>query len=52
MEYTAMDKWVDEIKIIMEAARQKISNDLNSTMITTYWQLGKCIVEVVISSGS
>ena len=45
MEYTAMDKWVDEIKVIMEAARQKISNDLNSTMITTYWQLGKCIVE-------
>ena len=24
MEYTAMDKWVDEIKAIMASARQKI----------------------------
>jgi hypothetical protein len=45
MKYTAMDKWVDEIKAIMEITRQKISNDLDYTMITTYWQLGKCIVE-------
>jgi len=44
MEYTAMDRWVDEIKAIMETARQKISSDMNIAMITTYWQLGKCIV--------
>ena len=45
MEYTAMDKWVDEIKAIMTSARQKIAGDVNDTMVTTYWQLGQSIVE-------
>jgi len=45
MEYTAMDKWIEEIKIIMTKARQRIAGDVNSVMLDTYWQLGKSIVE-------
>ena len=45
MEYTAMDKWIVEIKQIMETARQRIAHDVNGVMLDTYWQLGKSIVE-------
>jgi hypothetical protein len=45
MEQTAMDRWVAEIKQIMERARQKLAGDVNSVMLGTYWQLGQSIVE-------
>jgi len=45
MSYSAMDKWVDEIKSIMEAARNQAAHDLNNIMIATYWRLGQSIVE-------
>ena len=45
MEYTAMDKWIDEIKIIMETARAQIASDVNTIMLETYWHIGKSIVE-------
>ena len=45
MPYSAMDKWVDEIKSIMEKARNQVAQDLNNIMIATYWQLGQSIVE-------
>jgi predicted nuclease of restriction endonuclease-like (RecB) superfamily len=45
MEYTAMDKWIEEIKEIMAKARQRIAYDVNGVMLDTYWQLGKSIVE-------
>lgn len=45
MPYSAMDRWVDEIKSIMESARNQAANNLNNIMIATYWRLGKSIVE-------
>jgi len=44
MSYTAMDKWVDEIKGIMAAARQRVARDVNNVMVEAYWQLGQSIV--------
>ena len=38
MEYTVMDKWIEEIKEIMAKARQRIASDVNSVMLDTYWQ--------------
>ncbi len=45
MEQTAMDRWVAEIKQIMESARQRLAGNVNSIMLNTYWQLGQSIVE-------
>jgi len=45
MEYTAMDRWVDEIKEIMKNARKRVARDMNGAMLDTYWQLGRSIVE-------
>ena len=45
MEHTAMDRWIEEIKEIMETARQRIAGDVNSVMLEVYWRLGKSIVE-------
>lgn len=45
MEQTAMDRWVAEIKQIMERARQRLAGDVNSIMLDTYWRLGQSIVE-------
>jgi len=45
MPHSAMDKWVDEIKSIMETARNQAAQDLNNIMIATYWRLGQSIVE-------
>ena len=45
MGHTAMDKWIDEIKEIMKAARQRIASDVNNIMLETYWHIGKSIVE-------
>ena len=45
MEYTAMDKWIEEIKEIMETAKRRVARDVNNVMIEAYWQLGKSIVE-------
>jgi hypothetical protein len=45
MTSTAMDLWVDEIKSIMETARDRVSNSINSNMLTAYWEMGRSIVE-------
>lgn len=45
MPYSTMDKWVDEIKSIMETARNQAAQDLNNIMLATYWRLGQSIVE-------
>jgi len=45
MEFTAMDRWIEEIKEIMIKARQRIARDMNSVMLDTYWQVGRSIVE-------
>jgi len=45
MTTTAMDTWINEIKEIMENARMKVANDVNQTMIETYWKIGQSIIE-------
>ena len=45
MEFTAMDKWVEEIKQVMIRARIKIAGDVNGVMLDTYWRIGESIVE-------
>ena len=45
MDNTAMDRWIEEIKKIMETARQRIASNINGVMLDTYWQLGKSIIE-------
>ena len=45
MNHTSMDLWIDEIKTIMETARQRVAKDVNTIMLETYWQIGKSIVE-------
>jgi len=45
MEHTAMNKWIDEIKEIMEMARVRVARDVNNTMLEAYWHIGKSIVE-------
>ena len=36
---------VEQIKILLEASRQKIAVEVNTTLLHTYWQIGKIIVE-------
>ena len=36
---------VEQIKSLLEASRQKISVEINTTLLHTYWQIGKIIVE-------
>ena len=40
-----MDIWIDEIRMIMEAARQRVARDVNTVMLEAYWHIGKSIVE-------
>jgi predicted nuclease of restriction endonuclease-like (RecB) superfamily len=45
MQPTVMDKWIEEIKEIMESARLRVASGINTVMLETYWQVGKSIVE-------
>ena len=36
---------VEQIKSLLEASRQKIAATVNTTLLQTYWQIGKMIVE-------
>jgi predicted nuclease of restriction endonuclease-like (RecB) superfamily len=45
MSSNAMDLLVAEIRAIMEAARANLSREVNTTMLNTYWQVGRTIVE-------
>lgn len=39
------NKIIEQIKSLLESARQKVATEVNSTLIMTYWQIGKIIVE-------
>ena len=39
------NKIIEQIKSLLESARQKVAAEVNSTLIMTYWQIGKIIVE-------
>lgn len=39
------NKMIEQIKSLLESARQKVAAEVNSTLIATYWQIGKIIVE-------
>jgi predicted nuclease of restriction endonuclease-like (RecB) superfamily len=41
----ALRPLVDEIKTLIEQARAQVSQEVNTTMLTTYWQVGRVIVE-------
>jgi predicted nuclease of restriction endonuclease-like (RecB) superfamily len=45
MSSNAMDLLVTEIRAIMDAARSNLSREVNTTMLNTYWQVGRTIVE-------
>ncbi len=36
---------VSQIKSLLETARQKVAVEVNTTLLSTYWQIGKIIVE-------
>ena len=36
---------VSQIKILLESSRQKIATQVNTTLLNTYWQIGKIIVD-------
>ena len=40
-----MDQLVAEIRAVMEAARTNVAREINTTMLVTYWQIGRAIVE-------
>jgi predicted nuclease of restriction endonuclease-like (RecB) superfamily len=40
-----MDLLITEIRTIMETARTTIVHEINTTMLNTYWQIGRTIVE-------
>jgi len=40
-----MDLLVAEIRAVMETARTNVSREINTTMLITYWQIGRIIVE-------
>ena len=40
-----MDLLITEIRAIMETARTNIVHEINNTMLNTYWQIGRVIVE-------
>jgi len=40
-----MDQLVAEIRAVMEAARTNVAREINTTMLVTYWQVGRTIVE-------
>jgi len=45
MNISEMDTLVAEIRAIMDAARANLSREVNTTMLNTYWQIGRTIVE-------
>jgi predicted nuclease of restriction endonuclease-like (RecB) superfamily len=45
MSNNEMDLLVAEIRAIMETARANLSREVNTTMLNTYWQVGRTIVE-------
>ena len=38
-------KMVEQIRSLLESARRKVATEVNSTLIATYWQIGRIIVE-------
>ena len=36
---------VEQIKSLLEESRQKIATTVNTTLLQTYWQIGRVIVE-------
>ena len=36
---------IDRIKGLLENARKKVAMEVNMTLLSTYWQIGKIIVE-------
>ena len=36
---------IEQIKNLLEASRQKIAVEVNTTLLHTYWQIGKIIAE-------
>ena len=36
---------IEQIKALLEASRQKIAIEVNTTLLHTYWQIGKIIIE-------
>lgn len=36
---------IEQIKALLESSRQKIAVEVNTTLLQTYWQIGKIIVE-------
>ena len=36
---------VEQIKALLEASRQKIAVEVNTTLLHTYWQIGRLICE-------
>ena len=39
------NKMIDLIRSLLESERQKVATEVNATLIATYWQIGKIIVE-------
>lgn len=39
------NKMIEQIKSLLESARQKVAAEVNSTLLMTYWQIGRIIVE-------
>ncbi len=38
-------KMIEQIKALLENARQRVATEVNNTLLSTYWQIGKIIVE-------
>ncbi len=38
-------KMIEQIKSLLNVARQKVATEVNSVLLSTYWQIGKIIVE-------
>jgi predicted nuclease of restriction endonuclease-like (RecB) superfamily len=45
MSSNEMDMLAAEIRAIMKTARANLSREINTTMLNTYWQVGRIIVE-------
>ncbi|MCM1317675.1 MAG: PDDEXK nuclease domain-containing protein [Bacteroides sp.] len=41
----SLDDLLSDVKVILQEARTQISRSVNTTLVTTYWQIGKYIVE-------
>ena len=36
---------VEQVRVLLEASRQRIAVEVNTTLLHTYWEIGKVIVE-------